>query len=87
MICVKSVLVAVWACVMLVWREACETPPLKLVAMVLICCSQLPIAEQTLFAYASLAFVSELPPQPAATSVRTATSARIGVAVTHLPAR
>ena len=59
MICVRSVLVAASACVMLVWKEACVTPPLKLVAMLLISCSQLPIALQTLFAYASLAFVSE----------------------------
>jgi hypothetical protein len=55
--------------------------------MLLIVCSQLPIALQTLFAYASLAFVSELlPPQPAPTSARTAISARIGAVLTHLPA-
>ena len=35
-------------------------PLLKSVAMLLICCCQLPIAVQTLFAYASFAFVSEL---------------------------
>jgi len=77
-------LVAASACVMLVWKEACVTPPLKLVAMLLIVCSQLPIALQTLFAYASLAFVSELPPQPAPTRTRTPVNARIGAVVTHL---
>ena len=42
-------------------------PPLKSVAMLLICCSQLPIALQTPSAYASFAFLSELdPPQPPA---------------------
>jgi hypothetical protein len=52
--------------------------------MLLIVCSQLPIALQTLFAYASLAFVSELPPQPAPTRTRTPVNARIGAVVTLL---
>ena len=55
MICVASVLVAVSACVIFDCSEALEMPPLKSVAMLLICCSQLPIALQTLLAYASFA--------------------------------
>jgi len=50
---------------MLVWIASGVTPPPRLVAMLWICCFQLPTAVQTLFAYASLAFLSELLPQPA----------------------
>ena len=50
MICFASVLVAVPACATFDCSEALEMPPLKSVAMLLICCSQVPIAPQTLFA-------------------------------------
>ena len=65
---------------------AFETEPLKLVAMLLACCPQLPIALQTLFAYASFALVSELSPHPAANTARTASSKRVGTTVPDRPA-
>jgi len=71
--CLTIVFVAAWAWLTFVCSEAFEMPPLKSVAIVLICCSQLPMAVQTLSAYASLDFLSELdPPQPAVTSPTTA---------------
>ena len=63
--------VAFSACVTFESNVLFEIPELTL-ASPLICCSQLAIAVHTLLAYASFAFLSELPPpQPAATTTTT----------------
>ena len=84
---VASVLVAVSACVTADCSEAFEMPPVKLVAMLLTWFSQVPIAVQTLLAYASFALVLELspPPQPAAMSATETSSVSIATAATRMP--
>ena len=56
--------------------------------MLLIWCSQVPTAVQTLFAYASFALVSELssPPQPAAMRATETSSVSIAAAAIRMPA-
>ena len=55
LIWVASVWVADLTCAIFVCSEALARPPLRLVAMLFTCCSQLPVAPQILFAYASFA--------------------------------